>query len=132
MSAPIFILLGTLCSPAAAAPQTAVLNEAALAPVLAPSADADPAPAALDVRPAERWRARSTSRRIAGGSSLTLDFVPVGVPPEGDSPTELAFSADGSIFVIAHRDSHNLVVFDADTRAVLDTIDVSGTPNSLA
>ncbi len=67
-----------------------------------------------------------------GGAPLLLDFIPVGVPPEGDTPTELAFTPDGSSFVIAHRDSQNLVVFDAATRTVIDTIPVSGSPNSLA
>jgi YVTN family beta-propeller protein len=67
-----------------------------------------------------------------GAASLTLDFIPVGIPPEGDTPSDISLSADGSIIVIAHRDSQNLVVFDADTRVVLQTIPLSGSPNSLA
>jgi YVTN family beta-propeller protein len=132
MPARVILLLAALCPTAAAAPPAAVRSNPARGFVAAPSADGDAAPAALDIRPAERVRANAAPRRTAGASSLTLDFVSVGVPPEGDSPTELVFSADDSIFVISHRDSHNLVVFDADTRSVLGTIDVSGTPNSLA
>jgi len=63
---------------------------------------------------------------------LDLRFLGVGVPPEGDSPTELAFSPDGTLIVVAHRDSQNLVVFNAATRAVLRTVALSGSPNSLA
>ena len=63
---------------------------------------------------------------------LDLHFVGVGTDPEGDTPTEVQFSADGTLIVIAHRDSQNLVVFDAATRAVLQTIALSGSPNSLA
>lgn len=74
---------------------------------------------------------RSTVLRESGGLLLNLDFISVNVAPEGDSPTDIAFSADGSIFVVSHRDSQNLVIFDADTRGVLQTIPVSGSPNSL-
>jgi YVTN family beta-propeller protein len=63
---------------------------------------------------------------------LDLKFVGVGTEPEGDTPTEVQFSADGSLIVISHRTSQNLVVFDAATRAVLQTIPLSGSPNSVA
>ena len=70
---------------------------------------------------------------VAGGDILLdLDFISVNMPPDGDGPTEIAFSADGSTFVISHRDSQNLVVFDAETRNVAQTIPLSGSPNSLA
>jgi len=90
----------------------------------------------LDVRPA--WEIPPPSRRkpnpayLSGSAPLMSAFVSVNVPPEGDTPSEIAFSADGANIVIAHRDSHNLVVFDAATRAVLQVIDVTGSPNSLA
>jgi YVTN family beta-propeller protein len=67
-----------------------------------------------------------------GPGELYLSFVGVGVDPEGDTPMELAFTPDGAKIVIAHRDSHNLVVFDAATRLVVGVIPVSGSPNSLA
>ncbi len=64
--------------------------------------------------------------------SLSMDFIGVGVPPEGDMPMDLAFTPDGANIVVAHRDSQNLIVFDANTREVLHTIPLSGSPNSLA
>ena len=67
-----------------------------------------------------------------GGGVLRFDFLTVNVAPEGDAATELAFTVDGSMIVIAHRDSQNLVLLDADTRIVLRTIPLSGSPNSLA
>ncbi len=70
---------------------------------------------------------------LEGGEVLLdLDFISVNMPPEGDAPTDMAFSADGSTFIISHRDSRNLVVFDAETRNVLAAIPLSGSPNSLA
>jgi len=70
--------------------------------------------------------------RAPGDPRVLGDFVSVNVAPEGDSPTALAFSGDGSIVVVAHRDSHNLVVFDAATRQVVRTIELSGSPNDVA
>jgi YVTN family beta-propeller protein len=67
-----------------------------------------------------------------GSRALTSTFLATAVPPEGDGPSELAFTPDGSKIVVAHRDSTNLVVFDAATRSVLQTIPLSGSPNSLA
>ncbi len=66
------------------------------------------------------------------GGVLDFDFLPVGVPEEGDAPGGIAFSSDGTLIAIAHRDSQNVVVFDASTRNVLRTIPVSGSPNALA
>ncbi|MFH1745478.1 MAG: YncE family protein [Planctomycetota bacterium] len=72
------------------------------------------------------------SPRDGVSAPLNLEFISVGVPPEGDTPSELAFTPDGAKIIIAHRDSQNLVVFDANTREVLQTIALSGSPNSLA
>ncbi len=55
-----------------------------------------------------------------------------GVPEEGDLPMEVAFTADGSKIVVAHRWSQNLTIFDAETRDVLQTVPLSGSPNSVA
>ncbi|MHC5115150.1 MAG: YncE family protein [Planctomycetota bacterium] len=60
------------------------------------------------------------------------EFAATAVGDEGDTPSELAFTPDGTKLVIAHRDSMNLVVLDANTRDVLDVIALSGSPNSLA
>ena len=64
--------------------------------------------------------------------ALSSGLIPNAVPPEGDTPTDVAFTPDGLRFIIAHRDSQNLTVFDAATRTVVDTIALSGSPHALA
>lgn len=56
----------------------------------------------------------------------------VGTDPEGDSAAGAAFGPDGSWFVVAHRDSRNLLVYDSDTRALIREIPLSGSPIDLA
>lgn len=65
-------------------------------------------------------------------TDLTAEFVLTGSPPEGDTPSGVAFTPDGSSIVVAHRDTRNLIVFDANTRSVLMTIQLSGSPGDLA
>ncbi|MGD8451974.1 MAG: dockerin type I domain-containing protein [Phycisphaerae bacterium] len=84
------------------------------------------------VGPVERLVPPTAGDVQSTGRGLTLDFVSVNVPPEGDAPTELAFTPDGAHIIIAHRDSQNLVVFDAATRLVVQVIPLSGSPGSLA
>lgn len=60
------------------------------------------------------------------------DFFFTGDAPEGDNPSAAAFSTDGTKIIIAHRDSRNLVVFDAATRVFLNAIALSGSPNDVA
>jgi len=55
----------------------------------------------------------------------------VGTDPEGDSPSSVRFLPDGSAFVVSHRDSRNLLVYDADTRDLLMEIPLSGSPDDL-
>lgn len=86
----------------------------------------------VEVRPAARVVPPAIPGAWEHGRTVDLEFIPTGVDPEGDTPTEMAFTPDGLKIVIAHRDSQNLVVFDADTRDVLMTIPLSGSPNSLA
>jgi YVTN family beta-propeller protein len=64
--------------------------------------------------------------------TMETDFVSNGIPPEGDLPSGVAFTPDGTKIVVAHRDTRNLVVFDAATRSVLDEIPLSGSPNDVA
>ncbi|MFG0327760.1 MAG: YncE family protein [Phycisphaerales bacterium JB037] len=52
--------------------------------------------------------------------------------PEGDMPTAVKFLPDGSAFIIAHRDTNNLLVFDSATRALIRDIPLSGSPADLA
>jgi YVTN family beta-propeller protein len=51
---------------------------------------------------------------------------------EADTPMDVAFTADGSGIIVAHRDSRNLVVFDAHSQEVSHVIALSGSPNSVA
>ncbi len=62
----------------------------------------------------------------------SADFHEAGSPPEGDAPTCAAFLPDGSAFILGHRDSHNLLVYDADTRTLLHEIVLSGSPQDIA
>lgn len=103
----------------------------------------------VSAAPAADWSADGPAPRVTIGTvtpvlppaphaardarnGLYLSFVGVGVDPEGDTASELAFTPDGSKIVVAHRDSKNLVVFDAATRQVLNVVPLSGSPNSLA
>jgi hypothetical protein len=51
--------------------------------------------------------------------TMETDFVSNGIPPEGDLPSGVAFTPDGTKIVVAHRDTRNLSVFDScvDVRA---------------
>ena len=101
------------------------------APTAAQSPAADDEMPCVEVGPVQRI-APTPATGGAGSRTLSLAFAGVGVPPEGDTPAELAFTPDGAKIVIANRDSQNLVVFDAATRQVLQIIPVTGSPNSLA
>ncbi len=63
---------------------------------------------------------------------LTFSLIDAGVDPEGDTPTQVVFTPDGTRFLVAHRDTQNVIVYDAATRAHVDTFNVSGAPQSLA
>ena len=69
---------------------------------------------------------------IPGGLRACATAVGVGTDPEGDSAANTAFGPDGSWFVVAYRDSRNLVVYDADTRNLIREIPLSGSPSDLA
>jgi WD40 repeat protein len=53
-------------------------------------------------------------------------FVLTGSDPEGDSPSDVAFTPDGSTIVVAHRESGNLILWDAATRAFEGSVSVLG------
>ncbi len=63
-----------------------------------------------------------------------FDLFPIanGLAPEGDMPTDVQFLADGSQFIVAHRDSRNLLVYDAATQAFVQEIVLSGGPTAVA
>ncbi|QDU68114.1 YncE family protein [Engelhardtia mirabilis] len=51
---------------------------------------------------------------------------------EGDAPSAIAFTPDGSRYLIAHRDSANLTEFDAVSGAFLRELPISGSPQDVA
>ena len=59
-------------------------------------------------------------------------FIPTGTDPEGDAPTSSVFTLDGSTILVAHRDSQNVIAYDAATQAFLYAIPVNGTPFDIA
>ncbi|MFO0839193.1 MAG: dockerin type I domain-containing protein [Phycisphaerae bacterium] len=67
------------------------------------------------------------SRQIAGTSLLSAGAI-----PEGDTPIDVDFTPDGARIVVAHRDSRNLIVYSAATRAFLAAVPLSGSPQALA
>ncbi len=59
-------------------------------------------------------------------------FFFTGSDPEGDAPAGVTFTPDGEWILIAHRESRNVTVWDADTRAHVGTIPISGVPQAIA
>jgi len=76
-------------------------------------------------------RSPATSRP-APPPTLESEFLFTGDLPEGDTPSGVAFTPDGAEIVVAHRDSRNLIVLNATTRAFLREIAISGWPNDVA
>ncbi len=74
------------------------------------------------------------SNQPAAGScaNATANFVLNASGQEGDTPSAAAFTPDATRIVVAHMSTKNLIVFDANTRAVLHVVQLSGTPNDVA
>ncbi|RMF85339.1 MAG: YncE family protein, partial [Planctomycetota bacterium] len=68
--------------------------------------------------------------RIGRAGSATV--LPNSADVEGDAPTQVLFTPDGTQIVVSHRDSQNLIVFDAATRAFVREIAISGSPQGVA
>ncbi|MBK7403079.1 MAG: YncE family protein [Phycisphaerales bacterium] len=118
-------------APAAAQPVTTLRPEALLDTRAAPvSPDGDVPVGAWTLR--GREVRTLVNRSGSAGRGACAPFAGVGTDPEGDSAAGAAFGPDGSWFVLAHRDSHNLLVYDADTRALIREIPLSGSPSDLA
>ena len=58
--------------------------------------------------------------------TLSANFVMTGDAPEGDAPSEVLYSPDGSLLAITHRESQNVLVYDGATGAFLRAIDTGG------
>ncbi|PCI08369.1 hypothetical protein COB72_08465 [bacterium] len=66
------------------------------------------------------------------GAGVDASFIFTGSEPEGDAPSDVAYTPDGSKIVIAHRESRNLIIWDADTLAFLGEIPISGAAQAMA
>ena len=68
--------------------------------------------------------------RDRGAAALPV-FVFTGDDPEGDAPSDVVFTPDGSTIIVAHRESGNLILWDAATRAFVGSVPVSGLAQSV-
>ena len=59
-------------------------------------------------------------------------FLSCNAAPDGDGPHELAFLADGSAVVIAHKTSNALTFWDVNARVATDTVAVGNLPVQVA
>jgi YVTN family beta-propeller protein len=93
------------------------------------SPDADPPVVTVLFDPAceTAWAPPAASRGV-----MVPDLLFTGIAPEGDVPTGIAFTTDGSKIIVAHRDTRNLSVYDAATRDFIMSIDLSGSPGAMA
>jgi YVTN family beta-propeller protein len=82
----------------------------------------------LEMVPSARARTIAGLRSCEG---MTVEFVGTGIGEEGDTPTDVVYTDDGSKFLISHLDSQNVIVFDAVTRDILQVIDLSGSPQAI-
>ncbi|RMH10173.1 MAG: YncE family protein, partial [Planctomycetota bacterium] len=65
------------------------------------------------------------------GRGSSAQFVFTGDEPEADAPSDVVFTADGSTIIIAHRESRNLILWDAATRTFLGEVPISGAAQGL-
>ncbi len=59
-------------------------------------------------------------------------FVSIDNDPEGDSPRALAYTLDGQYVLVVNRDTDNVTVLNAATRALVATVPVGDNPRSIA
>jgi len=59
-------------------------------------------------------------------------FVLTGSLPEGDSASDVAYTPDGSRFIIANRESRNLIIWDANTLDFVGEVPLSGAAQAMA
>ncbi len=63
---------------------------------------------------------------------ILSNAISVDSEPDGDTPYDVEFTNDGSKFLIAHRDSRNVLVYDSSSRTLLSSVPVTGKPIKLA
>jgi YVTN family beta-propeller protein len=104
------------------------------------SPDGDPPVLVLDGSGAHRLvggmevDAGPLDSELLGGAcgSVSSSFHTNGFGSEGDLPSAIAFTPDSARFVVAHRSSRNLVVFDAASHTVIGVVALSGSPAHVA
>ncbi len=87
------------------------------------------------------WTAKRHSRRrprrlglepLEDRTPLSGWFLSMNHDPEGDMPRKAAFTPDGESVLVVHRDTDNVMVFDAETRTVTATVPVGRRPVDVA
>ncbi len=75
-----------------------------------------------------RFRENIHLYNINGSSASFEGFAASGEPPEGDSPRDLAISADGRVAIACNNISANACIIDMTTRTVRSYVDVGDRP----
>ena len=110
-----------------------VLTPPALAQIVVQGDSPDGDPAWIEVTGADQaLQIGAGSGGIGSAEAPVQDLVQVGPAPEGDQASAAAFTPDGARFLVAHRFSRNLIVYDAATQAFLAEVALSGSPNDVA
>ncbi len=78
------------------------------------------------------WGEAQNPRLLMAATNVTEHFVSIDSAPEGDITRDVVYTPDGTKFLIAHRDSENVLVYNATTHAVEADIPVAGQPVSVA
>ncbi|MEM1183985.1 MAG: hypothetical protein AAGI53_03180 [Planctomycetota bacterium] len=105
---------------------------AAHTPIAADSPDGDLPALVYDARPAIASAAVSGAPWELRRSTLPATFFASGEQAEGDGPADVVFTPDGSTIVIAHRESQNLILWDAATLDFAGEVRLDGFPQALA
>ena len=99
------------------------------------SADSPDGDTPLEVRFLDARLVEGPAPSVLGptfGRGTAAQFVFTGDLPEGDAPSSVVFTSDGQTIVIAHRESRNLILWDAATRAFIGEVPVSGAAKCVA
>ena len=74
----------------------------------------------------------STIDSTTSSLAPSAGFVSIDSAPEGDAPRALAFTNDGNYVLVVNRDTDNVTVLNAATRAVVATVPVGDNPTDVA
>ncbi len=109
------------------------LSTASPPALAAPGVDPDPDGGVFGPRYVTFQRPQAvTPRGVVRPRGPAATFVPLGADPEGDMPRELTYTADGSALLVVHRDTDNVMIFDAATRQITAVVPVGDFPVHVA